>query len=181
MNILIINASPRKGNSLFLADEIMKSLEGKENNIAFIDLPKLKIFHCVSCRGCKKEEHSTCVIKDDMQTLYPKLSTADKIIILSQNYFGFVNSFLLSFIDRLYALFTEDRKCKIEAGKKVIFLVTQGAPDRARSENILTWAKSFFERFGAKFYGIIIPNCKYDNIDGAKIKLEEVKSSISFF
>lgn len=180
MNILIINASPRKGNSIFLAEAIASHLEGGDNDISFINLPKLKISHCVSCRGCKKD-NATCVIKDDMQSLYPKFSTADKIIILSQNYFGFVNSILLTFIDRLYALFTEDRKCRIEAGKKIIFIVTQGAPDRARSENIISWAKSFFERFGAKFYGLIIPNCKYDNIEGAKLKLEEVKNSISIF
>ena len=38
-----------------------------------------------ACGGCEKE--GNCVIQDDMQLLYPKITEADRIIIASPIYF----------------------------------------------------------------------------------------------
>lgn len=43
------------------------------------------------------------------------------------------------------------------------------------------WAKRFFEQYGLKTFTMIIPNCNYDNTDGVKIKLDEIKMNVSMF
>lgn len=178
MSILIINASPRKnGNSSFIANELMKKYEDEAE---IINLRDLKLLSCTSCKSCRTN-NSLCVIKDDLVDIYPKLLSADKIIFLSPNIMGFMSSLAKIFTDRFYCLKDSNKKSRFEEGKKVIFVLTQGSPNREHGETTLRWGKSFFESYGLKTFTMLIPNCAHDNFDGVKIKLDELKMNISMF
>ncbi|MEX1307474.1 MAG: flavodoxin family protein, partial [Eubacteriales bacterium] len=52
------------------------------------------------CEGCK--DTFACVIKDDMQKIYPKILKADAIILGSPTYFYNISSKMKAFLERLY-------------------------------------------------------------------------------
>ncbi len=162
MSILIINASPRKsGNSTFIAESLK---EKYGDSCQVVNLAELNIKPCTSCRSCKIN-NSFCVIKDDISELYSKLLSADKIILISPNIMGFISSHAKILTDRFYCLKTSERKTKFEEGKNMA----------------ANWAKGFFEQYGLKTFTFVIPNCGYDNTDGVKIKLDEIKMNVSMF
>ncbi len=178
MSIVIINASPRKSGNSTLIAESLKEKYGSACQV--INLRELNIKPCTACRSCKIN-NSLCVIKDDISELYPALLSADKIILISPNIMGFISSLAKILTDRFYCLKTAERKTKFEEGKKMFFILTQGAADRSHGDMAANWAKKFFEQYGLKTFTMIIPNCAYDNTDGVKIKLDEIKMNVSMF
>lgn len=179
MKTLIINASPRPGgNSSYAAGELYEKY--KNDGGELIDLYKLDMKSCTACRSCKKNG-SLCVIKDDMESIYPKLLAAEKIVFISPNHFGFMSSLGKIFTDRWYCLKTADRLSKFEEGKKTFFLFVQGAPSRDRGDMTVNWAKHFFSGYGFKFFSFIAPACSNENVDGIKMKMDEIKMNVSIF
>ena len=175
--VLIINASPLlSGNSAFIANEVKNSYDDAE----IIHLADLNMLPCTSCKSCKIN-NSLCVIKDDITPIYDKLLKADKIVFISPNIFGFLSSLGKIFTDRFYCLKTSDKKTKFAEGKKAIFILTQGSPNRDHGEIITSWAKTFFNAYGLKTFTMVIPNCTSDSLDGAKLKINEIKTNISMF
>ncbi len=179
MKILIINSSPRKqGNSSYISSSLA---EKYNDECEIINLSELNMAPCTACRSCKIN-NSLCVIDDDItNSVYEKLLSADKIIFLSPNIMGFISSLAKILTDRFYCLKTKERKTKFDDNKKMFFILTQGAVDRSHGDMAASWAKKFFEQYGLKTYTMVIPNCSYDNYDGVKIKLDEIKMNISMF
>lgn len=69
------------------------------------------------CMGCKTNKcHGECIIKDDMQNIYPVLKEADGIIIGSPSYFGTFSGQLKILIDRLRVM----RHTDFQLANKVI-------------------------------------------------------------
>lgn len=105
MNILLLDGSPRKGNTQAAVAAIA---EGIEANIALahIDLIKVsekKIASCTGCNGCKVGDE-TCVIIDDMVEIIEKVKEAEMIVFASPVYWWGITAQLKQLIDRLYAL-----------------------------------------------------------------------------
>lgn len=178
MNTLIINASPRRnGNCEFLATKLQ---EKYGNNCKLINLIDLNFTPCVACRSCKLN-NTLCVINDDMTDIYADILNAEKLIFISPNYFGFLSSLGKIFTDRWYCLKDINRVSKIEAGKKAMFYLLQGAPSKDHGKNICDWAKHFFTGYGYKFFTMTIPGCDYDNNNAVKNKLDEALMNASMF
>ncbi len=70
---------------------------------------------------------------------------------------------------------TSCRSCKINNSFCVI------KDDISDGNMAANWAKGFFEQYGLKTFTFVIPNCGYDNTDGVKIKLDEIKMNVSMF
>ncbi|MCD8569145.1 MAG: hypothetical protein LRY50_12815 [Geovibrio sp.] len=45
----------------------------------------------------------------------------------------------------------------------------------------MEWAKRVFTHYGLKFYGMVIPNCAADSRDGIRLKMDEIRMSLSMF
>ena len=116
MKVVGVVGSPHKnGNTAHLLEKVMKVLRRKyETEIIF-----LKDYNIKPCEGCLYcEENKQCIIKDDMQKLYPKLKEADVIILSSPSYMGGVTSRLRAFMERTWFL----RKGQLE-GKIGTYIV----------------------------------------------------------
>jgi len=95
--------SPRiKGNTDLLLDEALKGAQSQEAETEKIILDKLKIAPCREYYGCLKD--GNCVIRDDMDDIYPKLLDADAIVVASPIFFYTVSAQVLAFISRCQAL-----------------------------------------------------------------------------
>jgi multimeric flavodoxin WrbA len=109
MKIIGICGSPRKGNTEWMLDTIMKRLAQKGAETELILLRKKSVGSCAGCLKCEtggKERPGACVQKDDMTELYPKLMSADCIVLGSPVYFEMISGQLKVFIDRTCPVWT---------------------------------------------------------------------------
>ena len=99
MKTLIIVGSPRKGTSLSLAEAAKRYCEDAE----IVELRKFNIKPCLGCDCCKKNETHSCIQKDDLSLIIPKLDSAKTIVFISPIYWWGVTATMKCFIDRLYS------------------------------------------------------------------------------
>ncbi len=98
--------SPRiKGNTDLLLDEALKGAQSQEAEVEKIIVDKLKIAPCREYYGCLRD--GICVIRDDMDSIYPKLLNTDGIIVASPMFFYGITSQLKALIDRTQALWAK--------------------------------------------------------------------------
>ena len=106
MKILGIAGSPRReGNTFVLLQKTLEGTKSKGGDTELIFIPDLKINPCRECGGCDKT--GKCVVDDDMQVMYPKLQSADCIIVASPIFFGSVTANLKAAIDRCQCLWVK--------------------------------------------------------------------------
>jgi len=124
--VLVFKASPRdNGNSSVLADQAINGAKAAGAEVECFSLHRMDIRPCDACDTC--QETGVCVLKDDMQALYPKLRAADAIVIASPIYWFTMTAQAKLFIDRWYAL--ESPKGNELQGKQFGILLTYGDSD----------------------------------------------------
>lgn len=106
MKVLGIYGSPRKGGN---TDQLLdKALEGAQSTgaeIAKVYARKLEMSGCIECGGCDKT--GECVVKDDMQKVYPMLEESDVIILASPIFFYGMTAQVKALIDRTQAMWSK--------------------------------------------------------------------------
>ena len=126
--ILIAVGSPRKrGNSSTLAAQVASGARAGGAQVETFYLHGMNIKPCTACDGCRKKAHVDCVIKDDMRILYPKLRSADAIVIASPIYWFTFSAQTKLFIDRWYGLGGDEGYAL--AGKKFALLLSYADAD----------------------------------------------------
>lgn len=149
MKIVSLLGSPRaKANSSALAAIITEKIESENKEIINHNLNKLVFKGCQACMACKGKSE-ICILKDDLTQVLEDVSKADVIIMATPVYWGDITAQLKGFIDRSYSYlnpnFMEDEvKHRLPAGKKFVFIQTQGAPDEMYEE-VFSRYNYFFE------------------------------------
>lgn len=140
MKVLAIQGSPKiKGNTATLLEHYLLGL--KENHhdaeIKVIHVAEKNIQSCRGCDGCRNPQRK-CVIKDDMQQIYPDILAADVLILASPIFWWNITAQAKQFVDRLYALNYGDNF----KGKRFVLLTTYGDKDPNSGVEII---KNMFE------------------------------------
>ncbi|MCJ7631188.1 flavodoxin family protein [Candidatus Bathyarchaeota archaeon] len=101
-----------KGNTDWMLSTLLDSSETEGADVNKIFLRDFK--HIEWCTGCDccHTNGGTCIIKDDMQEIYPKLIKSDIIILGCPNYFKGVSALTKNFMDRTNA-FVRVKPCKL--------------------------------------------------------------------
>ncbi len=103
MKVLGIMGSPRiKGNTDLMLDEALKGARSQQADVEKIVADKLQIGPCREYYACQKD--GNCVIRDDMDEVYPKLLSADAIIVASPIFFYGLSAQIKALIDRCQSL-----------------------------------------------------------------------------
>jgi multimeric flavodoxin WrbA len=153
--IIILKSSPRKnGNSSILADQLAEGAKETGAQVEAFILHEMDIRPCDGCDSCH-ETDGVCVIKDDMQKLYPKLQQADAIVVASPVYWFTVNAQAKLCIDRWYAF--EVRGGNRLKGKKFGLILTYGDTDLYNSGgiNAIHTFESMLRYLRAEFTGVV--------------------------
>ena len=133
-SILILKGSPRKnGNSAVLADQVFAGAKKSGAEVESVYLSGLNINPCDACDVCQGG-NGGCIVEDDMQSLYPKLTQADVIVIASPIYFFTISAQTKLCIDRWYALETKDGNAL--RGKQLAIVLVYGDTDLYTSGGI---------------------------------------------
>jgi multimeric flavodoxin WrbA len=158
MKVLGIYGSARKGgNTDQLLDRALEGAQSRGAEIIKIYARDQEMCGCLACGGC--DETGKCVVKDDMQAIYPLFEEADIIFLASPIYFYGVSGQVKLIIDRSQAMWSkkmlqkkgEDRK-RYDGGKG--YMISVGA---TRGENLFEGsqltAKYFFDALDMSYEG----------------------------
>ncbi|OGN72167.1 MAG: hypothetical protein A2X25_00435 [Chloroflexi bacterium GWB2_49_20] len=153
-NILILKGSPRQqGNSNVLADQVAEGARQAGAQVESITLHGLDIRPCDGCDSCV--ETGVCVLKDDMQPLYPKLLAAHALVLASPVYWFTYSAQLKTCIDRWYAVWNYRKD--LFKGKPVGIVLSYGDDDLHSSGgiNAIHTFESMFRFLQADIIGIV--------------------------
>ena len=104
MDIIVINASPRKsGNTSYLSEMTLGILSRYGIEPTYVNLRTLNFEPCIACGYCDKT--GKCFMKDDMTPLYEKIDKSCGTIVITPVFFDSVPAKLKAFIDRTQAFY----------------------------------------------------------------------------
>ncbi len=152
MKVLGIMGSPRvKGNTDLLLDEALKGAQSQQVEVEKLIVDKMKITPCREYYGCLKD--GNCVIRDDMDIIYPKLVEADGIIVASPMFFYGVTAQLKVLIDRCQALWARRYVLKTlpDSKKKGVFIGVGASKGKLLFDGSILTIKYFFQAFGVEY------------------------------
>jgi multimeric flavodoxin WrbA len=107
MKVVAICGSHRKGNTEWMLKKLLERVEENAAEVELILLRKANVKMCLGCLSCEeggKDRKGICKIKDDMNALYPKLLSADCLVLGTPAYFELVSGILKKFMDRTCAI-----------------------------------------------------------------------------
>ena len=176
--ILAISGSPRAKTTKYVLIQAQKILDDLGYLMQQYAVRGREIGFCTHCDYCL--EGKGCIIKDDLQELYPLLSKADAIIMASPVYNGGITAQLKAVMDRTRALFTTN--LNVLRGKPGIAIAVGGdrsggqelALQQIHTYYILNGMVSisggvFGANLGASFWS-------KDNMEGIQVDEEGLKS-----
>ena len=122
IEVLIINASPRKNKNCFFISDIISS-KLKERNISskIFNIYDMNIEYCNACGFCERTGY--CRIKDEMTPMYEIFNKSKGTIVVSPVYFDSVTAKLKTLVDRTQAFYASKyilKKPSIDRSKKRI-------------------------------------------------------------
>jgi multimeric flavodoxin WrbA len=153
-HVLVFKSSPREtGNSSILADQAAAGAKTAGAVVEVFSLHTLNIRPCDACDVC--QETGVCVLKDDMQMLYPKLKHADAIVLASPVYWFTFSAQLKLFIDRWYGM--ESPQGNPLKGKQFVILLTYGDTDPYSSGaiNAIRTFQDIIHYIGGNLVGLV--------------------------
>ncbi len=153
MKILGIMGSPRLGgNTDLLLDAALNGAQSQEAEVEKVIVDKLNISPCREYYGCLKDGH--CVIRDDMDSLYPKLLEADRIVVASPMFFYGVTAQLKAVIDRCQALWARKYVLKQTwpgTGREGAFIAVGATKGETLFDGSIATVKYFFKTVGVEY------------------------------
>lgn len=154
--VMIVMGSPRlKGNSATLALRVAEGAKDSGAEVESFYLHKMNIKPCTACDVCQRDISQGCNIKDDMEQLYPKLRQMDALVIASPIYWFSVAAQTKLFIDRLYALGSQQSHSL--KGKRIGIVLTYGDTDPFNSGavNAMRSFQDAFRYIGSRIVGMV--------------------------
>ena len=159
VKILGIAGSPRRGgNTDLLLDEALKGAKAAGAEVEKIYARDYKITPCIECNGCFKR--GECVIKDEMQEIYPKLLEAERIIFASPIFFMGITGWAKALVDRCQALWAKKYILKQpvveperKSQRKGIFISVGGTKGKNLFEGAIRTIKIFFDAIDVTYSG----------------------------
>jgi multimeric flavodoxin WrbA len=151
--VFILKSSPREnGNSNTLAGQVEAGARAAGANVESLMLHHMNIRPCDACDVC--QETGVCIIKDDMQQVYPLLEKANAIVIAGPVYWFTISAQAKLCIDRWYALSLSEGKFH---DKRIGIVLTYGDTDLYTSGgiNAIHTFESMFRYIGAEITGMV--------------------------
>jgi multimeric flavodoxin WrbA len=135
-----------------LAGQVAAGAQAAGADVESVMLHDLDIQPCDACDTCI--ETGVCIVKDDMQQVYPLLERADAIVIAGPIYWFTINAQAKACIDRWYALIHSD---DVFGDKRIGIVLTYGDDDLYTSGgiNAIYTFESMFRYLGAEITGMV--------------------------
>ena len=104
MKIVILNGSPKKGNTAAMVDAFVEGAQAAGHEVEVLHVGRMKIAGCLGCEYCHTKGEGTCVQKDDMAKVMPAYLDSDMVVYASPIYYFDVTAQLSAATQRVYAI-----------------------------------------------------------------------------
>ena len=113
MKVLLLNGSPRKGNTMTALNALKEGLaQIPEAEVTEIIAEEKKIIPCKACNACMSM--SRCIFADDSPEINAAIEEADAVVFATPVYWWGMTAQLKLIVDKFYA-----REAKMKGPKKV--------------------------------------------------------------
>ena len=85
---------------LLLSDRPLSLEIPHRDDVAFVDLSRLKISNCVGCFGCWTKTPGRCVIRDDATKVYPLIAQSEAVLYVSRIRYGGYDTIMKTMLER---------------------------------------------------------------------------------
>ncbi len=158
MKVLGIYGSPRKkGNTDILLDHFLEGARSAGAEIQRLYVRDLSAGGCLACGGCDKT--GECVVRDDMDHVYPLLLEADVIVVSAPVFFYGVPAQIKALIDRSQALWNRQRLARAPGRKRNYrggrgYLISVGATrGKQLFDGVILTVQYFFDALDVSYEG----------------------------
>jgi multimeric flavodoxin WrbA len=158
VNVLGIYGSPRKGgNTDQLLDMALEGAHAAGAHVSRIYARDLTMSGCIECGGC--DQTGVCVLKDDMQSVYPLMEAADAVILACPIFFYGLTAQTKALVDRSQAMWSKRMLVKTVQERKHYdggkgYLIAVGATrGRQLFDGVRLEAKYFFDALDMSYEG----------------------------
>lgn len=125
MKILILNASPRKGNIYKMLDVVKDECEAHGATVYWENTNGLNVRPCMACMKCRST-HECVMPEDDAQRILSLIKECDALVVGAPCYWGNIPGTLKVLFDRIvYGMMGENRfaiPVPMHKGKRCILL-----------------------------------------------------------
>jgi multimeric flavodoxin WrbA len=153
MKIVCVLGEPRpEGSSVALAHRFLETARDATGaEVEIVALGKLDYHRCKGCDYCKSL--GKCLSGDELTDVLDKVCGADVLVMASPVDYGEVSTELKDFISRTYSFLEPDfmtnpKPSRLEAGKKLVFILTQSQPDKELFADVYTRYLHYFKWCG---------------------------------
>lgn len=116
--ILFISGSMRKGNTEHILSKIYESIDSDYKELILLKDKNIKF--CKGCLTCYTKPG--CTIKDDMESILPKILESDVLVLGTPNYYENVSGLMKNFMDRCHPFYEHE----LIRNKKLILVYVGG-------------------------------------------------------
>lgn len=189
--VVAVNGSPEmeKGNTAVILNAFLDGMKEAGASVELFYVKRLNVKDCVADFDCWWKKPGDCIIKDDMQTLYPKLREADVLVLATPVYIplpgemqNFLNRLcplmepLLEFRDgRTRAKFHDNVKIS-----KIVLVSTSGWWEKDNMGTVLRIAEELAKDVGQELAGAVLRPHAFlmkENKEKAEIILKATKQA----
>ena len=153
MKVLGIMGSPRRGgNTDLLLDEALRGAQSEGARVEKLVVDELQISPCREYNACLQD--GNCVIRDDMDRIYPKLLEADVVVVASPIFFYGLTSQLKALVDRCQALWARKYILKQSlpgSSRKGAFIAVGATKGSKLFDGSILTVKYFFQAIGVEY------------------------------
>ncbi len=134
MKITAIIGSPRtQGHGAAIVRALLERLGEGGKRAKVYELNRLSYRGCQACMSCKSTSE-VCVAEDDLRAVLEDVRLSDLVVISAPVYMGEINAQAKGLLDRFYSYLKPDFRTnpgatRLDPGKKLVFILTQGNPD----------------------------------------------------
>ncbi len=166
MKISCLLGSPRpNSNSAAIAARFTQAAESLGAQVETVVLNDLDYRGCQGCMSCKTISEN-CVLQDGLSGVLESLKEADVVVMAMPVYCSDVPGQVKCFIDRTFSYLkpgylSEGNPSRVPAGKKLVFILTQGAPLESlfaeipkKYQDYLKRAMAFGETYAIRAVGV---------------------------
>ena len=127
--LLAVLGSTRPGSvSHQVANQVIAGAKSAGYQVLEYHINELDFKGCLGCGACRKMGKD-CIQKDGLTPILSALHQGDALLVSAPNYYSQVSGQMIAFLNRLYCMKNADRTNRLPAGKKLITIFSQGAPE----------------------------------------------------
>jgi len=188
MKITNIIGSPRpQGYGSEIQKALLDLLGDYGRTAKTVELNALVFKGCQACLACKTTSDA-CVTRDSLTPVLEAIAASDVAIISAPIFMGDVSAQTKGLFDRFYSFLgpdfrTNPKSGRLAAGKKLVFILTQGNPDEQTYAAVLARHRRTFDMCGfTAVFPVLVcgarPGSEAQVLEKTKARLAEVARAI---